>query len=174
MTFTAGPIRELSPEERSQILGREGGMRERVFTKFPRTEKGDPIVWNRHSGWDCCGIETTYVHHRQSYSYGACNSLNWMETTAWWRTITGWFKTGGPSHWVNSSDCLSGSTEGSASFDNTTFPCPTNCQPCTHTLYSEIRSYSNGSWTRSSSYSSPNYPKICEGYIHTDSTWGME
>lgn len=174
-TFEAGPVRELTPHERDRFVGhREGGERDRVFTRFPRKEPGDPIVWNRHSSWDCCGFETAYVHHRVSYSYSSCTALNWMETTAWWRVGTGWFKTGGPSHWVNDSSCETNSTTGWASFDNTSFPCPTNCQPCTHTLYSEIRTYSSGAWTRSSYYTSPNYPKICEGYVHTDSTYGME
>lgn len=166
--FIAGPARQLIGIDLAEALAEQPGGRARIFQRFPRTIAGDPIVYERHSTWDCCGLETTYVDHQQTYSYDGTNSsVSAILTTAWWRTGTGWFKTAGPSQWFNTSNpATSVSTAGSASFNNTTFPC--GCQPCDHTLNAEVRSYGNGSWTHSASWSG----NLCSGWIHTSETWG--
>lgn len=181
-TFVAGSVRELAGPELLRFLNAQPGTSERAGVKTsagsssgggkvaaPRVViNGSSVVYNRHSTWDCCGLETTYVDHEQSYTWnGSTSTVTSLWTTAWWRTASGWVKTGGPSTWYNTANPASSvSTQGSASFDNTSFPC--GCQPCTHTLYSEVRSYASGSWTRSSSWSG----YLCSGFIHTDSTWG--
>jgi hypothetical protein len=152
----------------TRASGTEASSSPQVATLMGGTKR----IYNRHSTWDCCGLETTYVDHAHSYTWdGVYSYVSNPVTAAWWREFTYWYLTAGPNVWYNTSNPgTSVSTEGNASFDNDDFPC--DCQPCAHTLYSEVRSYGSGAWTRSSSYWSAGYPQICSGYIHTSSTWG--
>jgi hypothetical protein len=177
-----GPRLELSLAAQQRMFEPTEGRWSKVRAAFPRKPEiaranaGDPVYWARHSTWDPGPFETTYVHHRQSYTQsGGCTYLNWIETIAWWRNVSAWIKTGGPSQWVNSADCASASTSGWAAFDNPNPPpfCG-DCKPCDHQLWSEIRSYGTQNPTASFSYSSSTYPLICQGWIHTAISQGME
>lgn len=182
--FLAGPTRQLEGQELAAYLlsqseiGVGQALQPIARGASPTSSgtlavlSGPLVVYNRHSTWDCCGLETTYTDHQQTFTWDGTNStVSQALTTPWARTATGWFINGGPTAWYNTANpATSVSSEGWASFDNTTFPC--GCQPCNHALYSEVRSYADGTWSRSSSYASNGYPQICSGWIHTSSTWG--
>lgn len=182
-TFIASGVRQLEGAELDRLRTLEGGFSKQILaskrasststgSRFASPLFSGPLtVYNRHSTWDCCALETTYVDHQQTFSWDGTNSsVSQIGTTAWWRVGTGWYLVYGPNQQFNTSNPASSvSSTGSASFNNTTFPCPDgSCQPCDHTLYSEVRSYGTGAWTRSSSY----IGHLCNGWIHTDSTWG--
>lgn len=131
----------------------------------------DPNIFEREETWDCCSQETTYVENRQTFGYdGSVSQVSWLQTN-YWTLNTGWYVSSGPSQWFNTPNPSSSvSTESSASFNNTTFPC--GCQPCDHTLYAELRSYADGSWTHSSAFTGDPGQTICSGWIHVSEDWG--
>lgn len=175
-TFIATAVRELTAPERDSYFASTAntGSRAAVVetTLGAASTSGDDAsllmsgtltIYNRHSTWDCCGLETTYTDHQQTFDYdGSTSNVTQIGTTAWWSAGTGWWKTGGPGQFFNTGNPGSSvSTEGYASFNHP-------IADCMHQLNSETRSYANGSWTRSSSWTGG----MCGGLIHTSSTWG--
>lgn len=175
--FSASSIRELSPTERDAYFAStadKGIREERIETRSTPSQRvrgrsasmlllGTLTIFNRHSTWDCCGLETTYTDHQQTFDYdGSTSTVTQIGTTAWWSAGTGWWKVGGPGQFFNTGNPGSSvSTEGYASFNHP-------IADCFHQLNSETRSFGNGSWTRSSSWSGG----MCGGAIHTSSIWG--
>lgn len=171
-TFTVGSVRRLTSAEANakHLVGVKGGSSDSISQSVVGAVLGgDPIVYERESTWDCCLLETTYVDHQQTYSYdGSSSSVSQIGTSAWHRN-TGWVTTSGPTQWFNTSNPASSvSTEGTAAFNNTIAP----GQPCDHQLWAEVRSYADGTWTHSSSFTGDPGQTICSGLIHVSESWG--
>lgn len=168
--FTAGPRTQIEP---AAAMTTASGTTQKISEHFGSRPLGvDPTIFEQEQTWDCCGIETTYVDHQQTFSFDGVNSfVSQIGTTTFERTGTGWFITAGPFQQFNTPNPNSSvSTTGSASFNNTTFPC--GCQPCDHTLYAEVRSSADGTWTHSSAFTGDPGQTICSGFIHVAETWG--
>lgn len=170
-TFIAGPLWRLTTEEIAKLHDQTyalGSTRSMTQDTGSPVLPADPIVYERESTWDCCGLELTYVDHQQTYSYDGSNSSVSQIVTQTYARTDGWSVTS-QSQWFNTGNPASSvSTEGGASFNNPYGP----GQPCDHTLYAEVRSYADGSWTHSSAFIGDPGQTICSGLVHVSEIWG--
>lgn len=169
-TFTAGPISRHAIS--GPLASPDGGTLTSMSQHFgDRLSGSDPNIFSREETWDCCGNETTYVEDRQTYSSDGTNAYVSFLQTLTWTLNDGWYITSGPSQWFNTPNPNSSvSTESTAAFDNTTFPC--GCQPCDHQLWAELRSYADGTWTPSTAFTGDPGQTICSGWIHVSQDSG--